>query len=962
VRASGCGSGRLGVVALMAAVGLLLVSGGSALATTGHNFAGQFGGLGNGDGQFGEGAGSGPVGLAVMPSTGEVFTADLGQGADSSAPRIQRFSAEGAFQARFVIGAPYGSPYNPIAVDPAGSGAVYLSSNRGTSDDDPSPFAAIAKYNLDPVTGAPTFAYELNPSGSGTTINNALFGAAQAPLAVDPVDGTVYAAATITDPNSPSVGAQVIDRFSGTTGAFIDLLDGSGSPEGAFACPPSSLAVDGSHRIYVLDPCKDGTGRVDQFSVAGVDQATLALPPLPDGSGAVPSVVATDPTSGEVYVAHTGPAGMRITHFSAGGASVVHTFDVSNVGGVQSMAVSGTGTVYTSDATKPFVERFTRFAGPTVVTGSASSIEGRSEMLEGTIDPVGVSSSYHFEYGTDPTLGSRTPEVDAGNGTGAVAASAQVDGLEANKPYYFRLVGSNASGSITGAFASFTTLAVPPTPDGSTPPGSSPAFASAITPRGATLHGTVNPNNNFGNWQFEYGTTTTYGGLAPQFPGSFGFTPPGTDQRVATVIAGLEPDTLYHFRVVGTNFTDPPQLGADQTFFTSPEAGGGARDVTTRRATLTGTINPHGAATTYHFNYGPTNNYGSSTPEADGGDADGDQAIAQQISGLLPDTTYHVQVVATTGGVAHLGADGLFRTAPAPASDAIGPTGITTDAATLAGELNTYGLTGSYHFDVWSLDSSYAISTGEQPAAGNASVQRVSAPLTGLPAGERFAVQLTVTSNDSIKVSDLLTFATADVPKVFPPSSTSDTSGIYGCASPRLNAYNSKPKPGDTIKITGSDLGIGANVMLGDRSMTITEWSASGFKLTVPDDAKGALALTIDCGHRSNTIALTVFEQPDNAFAVTARSVAGAAATVTLRLPGPGKIETSATGAKAAKVTVKKAGVATIKVRLTSAGRKTLSKAKSRTLKINARVRYTPAGGQAKTKTVALTFRRKASR
>ena len=55
-------------------------------------------------------------------------------------------------------------------------------------------------------------------------------------------------------------------------------------------------------------------------------------------------------------------------------------------------------------STRPFVQRFTRFEGPTVVTGAASSVEARSAVLEGTINPEGVESSYHFEYGTDRDL------------------------------------------------------------------------------------------------------------------------------------------------------------------------------------------------------------------------------------------------------------------------------------------------------------------------------------------------------------------------------------------------------------------------------------------------------------------------------------------------------------------------------------------------------------------------------
>ncbi len=92
-------------------------------------------------------------------------------------------------------------------------------------------------------------------------------------------------------------------------------------------------------------------------------------------------------------------------------------------------------------------------------------------------------------------------------------------------------------------------------------------------------------------------------------------------------------------------------------------------------------------------------------------------------------------------------------------------------------------------------------------------------------------MQLTVTSNDSSTVSDLVTFATAAVPKVFPPPPASDATSTYGCGSPHLDAYNTHPRPGDTIKITGNDLGIGANVTLDDRSSIVSDWSPTAFGL-----------------------------------------------------------------------------------------------------------------------------------
>jgi hypothetical protein len=931
----------IGLAALTVAAWLLAMSGGSAWATTGHTFVGQFGGLGTGDGQFGEPLHNGPVGITVMPSTGEVFTTDAAQ-VGGAMPRVQRFSAEGVFQSSFAIEAPYNDYPGPVAVDSAGSGAVYVSTRRPRSDEDPFPIAVVVKYS---VGGA--FAYELDAATSGTTINAAING--PAPMAVDPVDGTVYVSATRDD------GQAVIDRFDGTTGAFVDALDGSnGSPGGGF-CSPTSVAIDGLHRVYVVDACRN---RVDRFGGDGSFEETLGLP-LRDGSPEVPSAVAVDPASDEVYVAHSGPTGMQVTHFSSGADAAIYTFDAPDVGGVRGMAVSGAGTVYTSDASQPFVERFARFGGPTVVTGDAPAglIEARSAVLEGTIDPEGVSSSYHFEYGTAPTsLGSRTDDVAVGSGSDPISGVASIDGLEPNKTYFFRIVGSNDSGSIVGVPRTFVTLPAPPDVGPS-------VSASAITSRTVRLHGTVNPNNSFAPYHFEYGTTTAYGNSEPGGVVNGFFPPIGTYQPVQRDLTGLEPGTTYHFRLVANAFGGEPQAGSDQTFVTAPAAGSGATNVTSRRARLMGTINPHGVATTYHFNYGTTESYGSSTPEVDGGIGDDDQLVTEEIAGLLPDTTYHVQVVATSAdGVVRSSGDGRFQTATAPGAIAIAPTGISTNSATLVGDVNTFGLTGSYHFDVWSLDSSYTASTPERSVAGNASAERVNAALSDLPAGETLVLQLSVSSNDSVSVSDVLTFATAEVAKVFPSPPVSDGSSLYGCASPRLDAYDGRPKPGQTIAITGQDLGVGGSVVLGDRPLKPTDWSATGFKVLIPLDIKEPLALTVNCGHRSNTIAVAVFQEPENGFVITRRSVVGSTAMLKLRVPGPGKLESSGSGTRTAKVAIKKPGTATIRVKLTSAGARALVGAASHTRRVKVRVRFTPAGGRPASKMVTITFKRKAGR
>ncbi len=905
--------GRVRVLAsaLGAVVVLSLMVSGSAWATTGHSFADQFGVGGNGSGQFG---GGGPSGVVVDQASGDVLVGDpghtLGDGTTPD-PRVERFDASGAFVSSFSIDAAANSG-TQLAVDPAGAGSVYVSTGAGS----------VLRYSL-----AGTLAYALNVGTSGMSINPG------AGVAVDPSTETVYVTATDT-----STGGQVIAAFDGSTGAFVSSFAGLDSPDGALVCP-TGLAAD-SGGVYVVDAAC--TGRVDRYTAAGVFDRVVD-----DLSHGAALSVAADPVSGEVFVAEAGGAGVVVTQFTTGGASRGQNFGPPHIGNLTGIAVNHTtGTVYTADNANTVVQRFTTFTGPTVTTTAASSVDTTSATLNGTIDPGGVSSSYHFEYGPDTNYGTQTTESAPSSGTGAVAATGSATGLLPNTTYHFRIVGTSTAGSITGDDQTLTTDPAPPTLDGT------PAFVSVITTTGVTLNATLNPNSSDTSFHFEYGPDTSYGTSSPATDAGAG----AADQSVTADLTGLTAGTTYHYRLVADNGTGGVQHGADGVFSTAPGTPPSATDVSVFGATLNGVINPHGVAATYRFEYGTTTAYGRNTAEIDGGSGNAESAVSQATGRLTPATTYHVRLVATINGQTTTSDDATLTTGAMPQAVATDPTAITTTQATIAGTVNTYGRDGSYRFKVDALDGSYITTTDAQPVPAGDGVHGVGAALSGLPAGESFQVVLSVTSNGGTTASDPVVFSTPAV-QVAPGPPPVSAQAAYGCGTPALDAYNKHPKSGETITITGSDLGVGGTVVLGDTQIVPSDWSAAGFSIEIPDTATGTLPLTVNCGHASNTIAVATYHAPDNRFTITKTTVKGTTASLTLKLPGAGKVTTTAnrTATKTTKVT--KAGTRTVKVTLSKAGKQALGKAKSRKLKVTVRVTYTPAGGTAATLSKTLTFK-----
>ena len=123
----------------------------------------------------------------------------------------------------------------------------------------------------------------------------------------------------------------------------------------------------------------------------------------------------------------------------------------------------------------------------------------------------------------------------------------------------------------------------------------------------------------------------------------------------------------------------------------------GASKVTITTATLTGQVNPHGAPTTYYFQYGTTTAYGSRTPSAGIGGGTAAVGATAPIAGLGPHTKYHYRLVAHNSVGTTVGGDRAFTTPKQPLGLALAatPNPVPFGApSTLAGTLSGTGNAG----------------------------------------------------------------------------------------------------------------------------------------------------------------------------------------------------------------------------------------------------------------------------
>ena len=190
---------------------------------------------------------------------------------------------------------------------------------------------------------------------------------------------------------------------------------------------------------------------------------------------------------------------------------------------------------------------------PTVTTNPATLIGSSSATLNGTVNPHGLATTVHFQYGITTSYGHTTAtQTKTGNMSQNVSAS--VSGLSASITYHFRIVATNSHGTAFGADRTFTTLSATGPPVVVTNP------ATNVARSAATLRGSVDPHGLTTTVHFEYGPSTSYGHKTP-FQSKTG----NTYQSVSANISGLSAGRTYHFRIVATNSVGTSH-GGDRTF------------------------------------------------------------------------------------------------------------------------------------------------------------------------------------------------------------------------------------------------------------------------------------------------------------------------------------------------------------------------------------------------------------
>jgi hypothetical protein len=501
-------------------------------------------------------------------------------------------------------------------------------------------------------------------TGGANAANTAKNGSLDSPqsVAVDDDTGNVY----VSDRDNYRVNEYTASgTFIRSFGWGVDATAAGSEYE---VCPAANRCAKGSAGA--------GAGQIGSTFSSGT--LGLAVSP-PEGEAAV----------GQLFLADS--QNRRVNTYALDGTSPSSFGSSGNFGTTQprKIAVDSRGIVYASDSNSSAeIDRYdtkdangggvgflTSIATPPLLAGSGETATsglavdpdsdgaGADEDVLYVLRDPSSGSTVVQQFGPSNDPGLTAPPAAADDSHGAEAGLGSVSGLGLDY--------SSGRLYVSGGFSGAVYVI-----DDVVAPAATLNPITSFDAHSATFTGAVNPNGNRTKYRFEY--VDHAGFLANGFTNASLIPIADVDLGAGTASIPLEaetphhlvPNTTYHVRLLAKQFFTATQTIGGPLTFTTPGAApsfhvGATAD--TEAATLRAAIDPENqAVTNYHFEWGASAAYGSSTPAGSLPSGTQPVAIEEEIMGLTAGQTYHYRLVATNGTGTTNGPDRTFTAATPP--------------------------------------------------------------------------------------------------------------------------------------------------------------------------------------------------------------------------------------------------------------------------------------------------------
>ncbi len=487
-----------------------------------------------------------PYGIAVDSEKGDIYVSSTRENAaGAEVGTVEQFTAEGVFVGAVIAGAGGASLEAPRALAVGTGGKLYVGETEGRVVDEFGPEVVLP----DVVTGKATIGKgelarstatlhgTINPLGKPATYRFEYGENEEFQHSIPVPDGSAGSGSTPVEvevtltglkPGTQYVYRLVGENENGTTFGQEGVNKGSlgfttgDAVEGVVTGAAANVTTESAELAGFLEPNGHDAHYYFEYGTTELYGSTSPAPPGTDAGAAVGSVAAS--------TVLTGLKPNTTYHYRI-------------------IATNEFGTTAGSDAT------FTTTGLPIISPQRTQPITHTEATLHSLLNPGGLATTYHYEYGETTAYGTSAGAGELAAGSTPQPVTAALTGLHLATTYHFRLVASNSVGTTFGPDEEFTTVLF------------ENVSVRAVTSSSAELTAQINPLGLDTTYHFEYGESTAYGATTPVPDGDAGTG--SANVEVTAALTGLKPGTTYHYRLGATVSTLGSASSADHTFTTA---------------------------------------------------------------------------------------------------------------------------------------------------------------------------------------------------------------------------------------------------------------------------------------------------------------------------------------------------------------------------------------------------------
>jgi hypothetical protein len=195
-----------------------------------------------------------------------------------------------------------------------------------------------------------------------------------------------------------------------------------------------------------------------------------------------------------------------------------------------------------------------------------------------------------------------------------------------------------------------------------------------------------------------------------------------------------------------------------------------------REAVVGGVVDPNGLQANYHFDYGLSAGYGSSSAGTNMSAGWQPQRAEATLTGLAPATLYHYRLVGGSGAGTGYGSDQTFSTPPVPPIAGVsGAAAVSGTSVALKGFVGPENSATTWYFE-YGTTAAYGSRTAEKQLPATMSTEQVSVVLSGLSFGGAYHYRLVAQNAGGVSRSADRLFSTGWLPSAVPRRNQSNES------------------------------------------------------------------------------------------------------------------------------------------------------------------------------------------